>query len=227
MREDRARTSSPNVTIAGPARRSRVRLNWIGVAFVVILALPAACVAWVVLSREDPARYVATIDQLPVPATWEVIDRHTTNDLFFGTRADRYWLVDGDPPEAFVTARDFVRAAGFLIYVPSAEFDWCDPHPLDSVVVPCPLKEINACRTNGPGGEMSCFLEAFRDLPSDPEHLERLYMSFSERGTLHDTDWGNGQHLVGDPNRSLVGLSADRTTRRFFWSSPTPEPIKP
>ena len=203
-----------------------MRLNRVAIAILIVLALPAACVAWVVLSPDDPARYVATIDELPVPASWEVIDRHTSRDLFFGTRADRTYLVDAEPQVAIVTARAFVQAAGFLIYVPSAPFDWCDPHPLDSVVVACPLKEIEACRENGTGGPVGCTLQAFRDLASDPEHLERLHISFSHKGTIVDTDWGTGQHLVSDPNRSVVAISADRTTRRFFWSSPTPEPIK-
>jgi hypothetical protein len=52
--------------------------------------------------------------------------------------------------------------------------------------------------------------------------LERLYVSVSSRGDSFDVGVNNDRHSVEAANRVLVTILADRTTARYFWSSPTP-----
>src|SRR5258705_13388697 len=86
---------------------------WLFAVLGVLLLIPISCTAWVVLSPEDPARYVATLDALPIPPTWEIVDRHTQRDFIMGTRADHSYLVDADPEDAVVVLKDAIEAAGF------------------------------------------------------------------------------------------------------------------
>jgi hypothetical protein len=105
------------------ADRRKLRLRWLVVILGGILLIPVACTAWVVLSPEDPARYVATLDTLPVPPTWEVVRTYTQRDFIMGTRADRYYLVDADPEDAVTALKDAMKAAGFEIYIRVASTD--------------------------------------------------------------------------------------------------------
>jgi hypothetical protein len=188
------------------------------------LVLASACSAWVFLSREDPARYVATLDALPVPSTWEVVRTDAQRDLLFPPRADRYYFVDADPEDAVTVLKDALKVAGFEIYTHAASADWCDPHPLDSIAVPCPTKVIEDCRANGPGGPISCYVEAFRRIDADPRHLEDLFASLSPRGSTIDYGPGASPRYVSDPNRAVLVVSASLSDPRHFWSSPTPPP---
>ena len=198
--------------------------RWLFAILGVLLLIPAACTAWVVLSPEVPARYVATLDALPVPPTWEVVDSRTQRDFIMRTRADRSYLVDADPEDAVKVLKDAIRAAGFELYTSVAEADWCDPQPLDSIPVPCAAKVHEDCRANGTGGPISCFVRAFRRLATDAEHLERIYASISPRGSTVDYGPGASPRYLTDPDRALVVISADLSYPRYFWSSPTPGP---
>ena len=52
--------------------------------------------------------------------------------------------------------------------------------------------------------------------------LERLFVSVSPRQDAFDVGVNDQSHRVDASNRALVVISADRTTARYFWSSPTP-----
>ena len=188
------------------------------------MALPTACAVWVVFSPEDPARYVSIIDGLAVPPTWEEVHADTQRDFIMGTRADRIFLIDADPEDAVLTVKEVVQASGFMVHTRFATWDWCDPHPLDASLVPCPPKKTEDCRSDFDGGPVTCHLYAYRNLPSDPEHLERLFIGLHPRGTILDYRVGSERRYVGDPNHSLVSIRADLSVPRFFWSSPTPSP---
>lgn len=204
-----------------------IRLRWLIAALALILALPAACTAWFFLAAEDPAPYLATIDALPVPPAWEVVHTQTLRDPIFGSRADRYYLVDAEPEEIAPVVEDVLRSAGLEIYDPVASSDWCDQRPIGATpAVVCPRKEIPTCRENGPGGPISCTVQAFRWLSMEPSleasMLERLYISVSPRRDFFDVGVNDQRHRVNASDRALVVISADRATARSFWSSPTP-----
>jgi hypothetical protein len=201
---------------------AKSRIRWLVAIIGACLLLPAGCTAWLFLSLGDPAPFVATLDALPVPQTWEVVRTYTQRDFIMGTRADRYYFVDGDPQDAVPTLKNAMKAAGFEIYISVAASDWCDPHPLDSIVVPCATKVIEDCRENGLGGPISCRVEAFRRIAADPQHLEDLYASLSPRGTTVDYGPGASPRYLSDPNRAVVVISASLSYPRHFWSSPTP-----
>jgi hypothetical protein len=209
-------------------RLPRLRRRWL-LGLAVALAVPAACTAWVFLAPEDPAPYLATIEALPAPAAWEVVYTQTLRDLLFGSRADRYYLVDADPEDIAPVVEDVLRSSGLEIYDWVASSDWCDQRPIGATpAIVCPRKEIPACHENGSGGPVSCWVRAFRWLSMEPSLeaslLERLSVSVSSRADFFDVGVNNDRHRVEASNRVLVTISADRATARSFWSSPTPRP---
>jgi hypothetical protein len=117
-----------------------------------------------------------------------------------------------------------MRAAGFEIHVRMASADGCDPHPFDSVLVSCATKVVDDCRENGPGGPISCWVQAFRRIPADPDQLERLYANLSPPGSTIDYGPSASPRYVQDPNLALLVITADLSYPRYFWSSPTPSP---
>lgn len=210
---------------AAPRRRWRA---WLLSAIALTLALPAGCTAWFFLASEDPAPYLATIDALPVPSAWEVVHSQTLRDPLFGSRADRYYLVDAEPEDIAPVVEDVLRKAGLEIYDRVASSDWCDQRPIGATpAVVCPRKEVPTCRENGPGGPVSCSVQAFRWLSMESSleasMLERLSVSVSPRSDVFDVGVNDQRRRVEAANRALVRISADRATARYFWSSPTPQ----
>jgi hypothetical protein len=167
------------------------------------------------------------IDALPVPPAWEVVHTQTLRDPIFGSRADRYYLVDAEPEDIAPVVEDVVRSAGLEIYDPVASSDWCDQRPIGATpAVVCPRKEIPTCHENGPGGPVSCTVEAFRWLSMEASleasTLEHLRVSVAPRSGVFDVGVNDQRHRVDASDRALVVISADRATARYFWSSPTP-----
>jgi hypothetical protein len=209
------------------AQPRRFRRRWLLALLAVTISLPAACTAWFFLSPEDPAPHLATIEALTLPSTWDVVYTQTLRGPIFPSRADRYYLVDGDPQEVVPVVQDALRSAGLEIYDWVASSDWCDQRPIGATPpVVCPRKAIPTCHENGPGGPVSCTVQAFRWLSMQPtleaSMLERLYVSVSPRGDGFDVGVNGQQHHVEASNRALVVILADRTDARYFWSSPTP-----
>jgi hypothetical protein len=198
---------------------------WLLAALALTLALPAACAAWFFLSPVDPAPYLATIEALPVPPSWEIVHTQDLRDPIMGSRADRYYLVDAEPGAIAPVVQDVLRAAGLEIYDRVADSDWCDSRPIGaSPAIICPRKEIDTCRENGRGGPVSCTVIAFRWLSLDPPFLERLFVSMQPRSAFFDVGVNDQRHRVEASNRALIVISADRVTARTFWSTPTPLP---
>jgi hypothetical protein len=189
------------------------------------IALPAACTAWFFLSPEDPAPYLATIEALPVPASWEIVHTQALRDPIMGTRADRDYLVDAEPGAIAPIVQDVLRSAGLEIYDRVADSDWCDSRPIGATpAIICPRKAIDTCQANGRGGPVSCTVIAFHWLSLDPPYLERVYVGVQPRSAFFDVGVNDQRHRVEASNRALVVISIDRTTARYFWSSPTPLP---
>ena len=180
-----------------------MKWKWILAVLALLIAPPAAFVAWVLFSPEDPARYVAIIDELPVPPSWEPVHTNAQRDFIIGTRADRYFLVDSDPEAVVPTLKEVVQASGFTIDTQFAPKDWCDTGPLDASPFWCPTKIIDDCRANGTGGPISCSVQAVRG-------KDRLFMAISPRGSTFDYYVGSERHYVDNPNRSLLRISAER-----------------
>jgi hypothetical protein len=192
----------------------------------VILVLPAACVAWFALAADDPAPYLATIESLPVPPSWEVVHTQTLRS-FMGSRAERYYLVDAEPEDIAPVVQDVLRSAGLEVNDWVASSDWCDQRPIGATpAISCPPKEIPTCRENGQGGPVSCTVSAFRWLSMEPtleaSVVERLLVSVSPRRDRFDVGVNDQRHQIDASNRALVVITADRTSARYFWSSPTP-----
>ena len=87
-----------------------------------LLALVA--VLAVACGGPDPAHFEAVLDELNIPATWElvrteIVTPETENgcSTLMGScpRVHRYYLVDGQPIDALPEAKETVIAAGFQI----------------------------------------------------------------------------------------------------------------
>jgi hypothetical protein len=210
-----------------PPPPSRLRLRWVVLAFAILLAVPFAFAGWFLfVAPVDPAPYVARIESLPVPPTWEVVDTQALRS-FLGSRADRYYLVDAEPEAVAPVAEDVLRSAGLEIYDRVAPSDWCDQRPIAATPpITCPRKPIPTCVENGIGGPVRCWVEGFRWLSTgsslETSTLERVSVSVSPRADSFDVGVNDQRHRIDGANRALVVVSVDRASGRYFWSSPTP-----
>jgi hypothetical protein len=205
----------------------RLRLRWFVLAFAIVLAVPFVFVGWFLfVAPADPAPYLARIESLEVPPTWEVVHTQALRS-FLGSRAERYYLVDAEPADIAPVVEDVLRSAGLEIYDEVAPSDWCDQRPIGATpAITCPRKPIPTCRENGAGGPVSCWVQGFRWLSSasslEASVLERVDVSVSPRGDSFDVGVNDQRHQIDGDNRALIVISADRTSARYFWSSPTP-----
>jgi hypothetical protein len=184
-----------------------------------VLYLSIAGAAWLVWPR-DSGRLARTADSLAVPATWELV--HQRNDfegLILRAKAVRIYLVDAEPMDTVDVAQQFARAVGFTVHRRQVSSDWCDPHPMDSIVVPCAPRYREDCPASSDG---TCFVEAYRELDPDAEQLEHLWVSITPRGAILTVTEDGKRVRIEDPRRSLVTITVDEATRSAFWSSPTP-----
>jgi len=171
----------------------------------------------------DPAPFLATIEALPVPSTWEVVHTQTQRDYLLGSRVDRYYFVDGEPQEVAPVVQQVLRSSGLEIFFPDYDTDRCDtPSPGARPAASCPVTRSGTCQEIASAGPVSCHIVAFRWLSQEPPLLERLFVYVSPRGGSVDIGVGKEHRLVDTANRVLVRISADRTTASSFWSSPTP-----
>jgi hypothetical protein len=204
-----------------PAPR-RFRSSPVAATLVVIVVLPAVILAWYFfIAAPDPSPYVADIDALPVPTGWEVVHTQALRSVL-GSRADRYWLVDGEPQAIAPVVQHVLRSAGLEIYVPDYARDGCDTPSLAASAAGCAVTRTGTCQEIGPGGPVRCGFLAFRWLSLDPPLLERLGVYISPRGGSVDVGVGDEHRLIDTSNRVLVRMSVDRTTARYFWALPTP-----
>ena len=201
--------------------------RWLAAALAVVIGLPAAFVVWLLLVvPADPAPYVATIESLQVPPSWEVVHTEALRS-FMGSRADRSYLVDAEPEEIAPVVETVLRSAGLEIYDRVASSNWCDNRPPGATpAITCPRKPIPTCRENGSGGPVSCSVQAFRWLSMNQSLensiLERVLVNVSPRGDTFDVGVNDQRHEIDGRNRALVSIIVDRTSARSFWSSPTP-----
>jgi hypothetical protein len=193
------------------------------IAVVGVLLLPIACTAWLFVSR-DPARYVAMLDELQLPQDWEVVRTDADRMPLFGPRAVRYYLVDADPVDVAPVIKQALLASGLEIYYSPVPGGGCATDPKDSAHPTCGNVVTRDCRSNGPTGPISCYIEGYRPFDSDAGHLEDLFVGVSPRGSTVDLGPGASPRYVAVANRALVIITASRTDPRHFWSAPTPTP---
>jgi hypothetical protein len=202
--------------------RRRPRLRW-PIAILGVLLIPVACAAWVFVSR-DPARYVAVLDELHLPQEWEVVRTDAERMLLFGPRAVRYYMVDADPVDVAPVIKEALLASGFEIYYSPVPGGGCATDPQDSAHPTCGNVVTKDCRSNGPTGPISCYIEGYRSIDSNHEHFEDLFVSGSPRGSTVDLRPGASPRYVAKPDRAIVVITASLTNPRHFWSGPTPVP---
>ena len=205
---------------ATPGRRRRPL--W-PIAVLGVLLVPIACTAWLYVSR-DPARYVAILDELQLPQDWEVVRTDADRMLLSGPRAVRYYLVDADPVDVAPVIKQALVASRFEIHYSPVPGGGCATDPQDSSHPVCGNVVTRDCRSNGPTGPISCYLEGYRPFDSDAGHLEDLFISVSPRGSTVDLGPGASPRYVAVANRALVIITASPTDPRHFWSAPTPTP---
>jgi hypothetical protein len=184
-----------------------------------LLYLSIAGAAWLLWPR-DAGRLARTADSLAIPATWELVhQRNDFDDLIVRAKAVRFYLVDAEPTDTLDVVKQLARAGGFTVYRRQVSSDWCDPHPMDSVVVPCATRYREDCAASSGG---TCFVEAYRELDPDAEQLEHLWVSMTARGAILTVTVDGKPVRIEDPRRSLVTITVDEVSRSALWSSPTP-----
>jgi len=177
-----------------------------------------------VFVSRDPAAHVAALDELALPAGWDVLRTDVQRGPLFGPRAIRYYLVDAEPVDAADVLKEALLAAGFELYYAPVPGGGCALDPHDSGHPTCGNVVTRDCQTNGPGGPVSCYIEAYRRIDADPDRLEDILASVSPRGSTMDYGPAASPRYVRDPSRALIVITASLTDRRHFWSTPTPLP---
>jgi len=207
-----------------PTASGRRRFPWL-IAVGIALLIPVACGAWLFASN-DPKPYVEALDELDLPPDWVVAATDANPRLLFGPRAIRTFLVDADPVDVVPILKEAFADAGYGIYPLLDTPSRCIPSPDATAPIPgCSLNVLNEdCRSNGPDGPITCWVEGYRRVDDNPEHLEDLYASVSPRGSTLDYGPGHSPRYATDPNLGLLVITASMQYPRHYWSSPTPFP---
>jgi hypothetical protein len=185
------------------------------------LLIPAACTAWIFVSH-DPARHLAVLDELELPHELEVVRTDGDWVTLFGPRAVRYYLVDADPVDVAPMIKAALLASGFEIYYSPVPGGGCATDPEDSAHPICGNVVSKDCLSNGPTGPVNCYIEGYRAIDSDPQHLEDVFVSVSPRGSTVDLGSGASPRYLARPDLATVVITASLSDLRHFWSAPTP-----
>ena len=133
------------------------------VAFIaVVVTLVGMTVAYAA-TKTDPARALALLDRLDIPPSWQFAHAETVRGVILLSRVERFYLVKADPEQVAGEARAMVAAAGL-------PFDQGGPKD---------------CRTNGPGGPMSCWIPAHQG----NDRLDIVVFSREEAAFLAGDPW--------------------------------------
>lgn len=173
-----------------------------GVTAVLGLALLTIGLVWgCTLVVLDPASHVAVLDELAVPGSWDLAHTEVVKSMPFGSRVERYFVVDADPDEVVDPATRLLATAGFTVEVDRAPRDWCDNRPLHATPeIVCPTKVTPPCRANG--GSTTCYLSASRG-------TDRLSIVVYDRGERASYFVGSEAHFVGVPDRIVVRVTVN------------------
>jgi hypothetical protein len=178
--------------LKGPQNASRRVLVVIGLGLLTMGLLWGA-----ILIQLDPTSHVAVLDELAVPASWDLAHTEVVQSAIFGSRVERYYLVDADPEALVDPITGMLTTAGFTVDVRTASRDWCDNRPLGATpAIVCPTKAIPDCSRNG-GGPVECRLAARRG-------DDRLSIAALGRGERATYFVGLDSHFVGAPDRIVV-----------------------
>jgi len=166
-----------------------------------IVAVVIVGVAWTsALRRLDPEPHRAVLDELQIPASWELAHEEVVQSILLGSRVERYYLVDADPSDVVLPAESVFTGAGFAIEIRRAAKDWCDTRPLRATPgIVCPEKVIPPCSTNGPTGPTTCYFYARRG-------QECVSVHAFDRGEMATYFRGMDSYHISDPVRIVVLL---------------------
>jgi hypothetical protein len=140
------------------------------------------------------------LDELQVPASWELAHEEIVQSVLFGSRVERYYLVDADPSDVVSPAASIFTRAGFATEIRRAPTDWCDTRPLNATpALVCPEQVIPPCSTNGPSGPMTCSFYARRG-------QECVAVDAYDRGEGAVYYRGMDAQVISDPIRIVVRL---------------------
>jgi hypothetical protein len=153
-----------------------------------VLAVAVIGIVWISALRAlDPEPHRAVLDALQIPTSWELAHEEIVQNILFGSRIERYYLVDADPNDVVSPAESMLTRAGFTTTIRRAPTDWCDTRPLRATPAGvCPEKVIPPCLTNGPTGPMTCSFEASRG-------QECMDVTAYDRGRMATCYTGNGR----------------------------------
>jgi hypothetical protein len=141
------------------------------------------------------------LDELQVPASWELAHEEVVQSILSGSRVVRYYLVDADPGDVVSPAESMFSGAGFAIEIRRAPRDWCDTRPPNATpALVCPERVIPTCSTNGPSGPMTCSFTAHRG-------QDCVAVTAWDRGQAAGPNRGADPYLISDPVRIVVRLT--------------------
>jgi hypothetical protein len=178
-----------------PGRRPLVSL------ILALLIVPAGCGLWLVFGYDNGTRHVATLDSLPIPDTWEVVQTTKVGTFPLGSHAERWYLVDSAPVDTAALVKGALQPAG-----------WTIEQRFDSNGSP-----IEDCRAN-PGGPIECTIYAYRRTAVTDERFEAISISIPAKGR------GLDEVQVQGPEQYVVRISAHTKSDRDLFHAPTPSP---
>jgi hypothetical protein len=172
-------------------------------ALALVLAAPigmAILMGSMALLAPQGDRYVPTLDELAIPADWEVVHTEVMDGGFMTqARATRYYFADLEPVDGVSIAKEIARAGGFS-----------DP--------PRPVVEENCRSTNG-GLPTDCVVGAFRLSPSGDD-VEHMWINLDRKGTSFTIGSGDDRTAVSDPERALVRITIRAASATGFEQTP-------
>ncbi len=170
---------------------------------VAVILTGAFVIAWTT-AVTDPTSHAANLDRLPVPSGWALVDSNVVRDPLLGSRVERYYVVDADPADLVDPAARMLQAGGFELVVSHAPSDWCtftkvgaSEPPWPGYSGPCAALALDPCSTNGPGGPMTCYLNAV----VGEDDIQVVVFDRDQRTSYFV---GSESHEVGAPGLAVV-----------------------
>lgn len=198
-------------------------------ALLLLLLIPVACVASLVVLPSQGDRFLVTLDTVPVPPGWEAVHTEVIDGGFMvRPRATRYFFVDGVADgvqdavsrhivseDTLAAAKSIATAAGFTIRPLRLSRIECRlPEGQPST---CPPRIADECESNYEGGPPThCIVQAVRGLDPGAEQVERLWMNLYPPGYSFSVGQGEDRRHVSDPSRAVVVVTVNFASRTEF-----------
>lgn len=218
----------PEIATPEPLTVRRRRFVRPVAALLLVLLIPVACVASLVVLPSQGDRFLATLDTLSVPPDWEAVHTEVIDGGFIvRPRATRYFFVDVAPngvqdgrgprvsEDTLAAAKSIATAAGFTIQPFRLSRIECRlPEGQSST---CPPRIPDECQPNYEGGPPThCTVQAVRGLDTGAEQVERLWMNLYPPGYSFSVGQGEDRRQVSDPSRAVVVVTVNFAFRTEF-----------